>query len=271
MVALAAAVPPVEGPCLADEPADRDDGVGKVEECADDGECHNLSLAGAASLPSTEPRHTPSHSHGGIVITYRPPVRIGHRPSGHQLAVNWRAGPRRQGSSRIRPGVAAAPAAAPPAAPDRAGTRVQMRIGTVAAARAGRGHRPAGIGVGSRRPAEAIAIGHGNLLVITALTWGTANCAEGTRPLVTDGPLTLSRAGAKVTWRPANGPATASWRIRHTGGSAGGLPEPAVQQREQQRHRTALAPAAPRRTRKPKPGRRNGRTWTTHGMGEPVS
>ena len=34
MAALAAAVPPVEGPCLADEPADRDDGVGKVEECA---------------------------------------------------------------------------------------------------------------------------------------------------------------------------------------------------------------------------------------------
>ena len=186
MAALAAAVPPVEGPCLADESADRDDGVGKVEECADDGECHNLSLAGAASLPSTEPRHTPSHSHGGIVITYRPPSQDRTPgPSGHQLAVNWRAGPTRQGSSRIRPGVAAAPAAPPPAAPDRAGTRVQMRIGTVAAARAGRGHRPAGIGVGSRRPAEAIAIGHGNLLVITALAWGTANCAEGTRPLVT--------------------------------------------------------------------------------------
>ena len=27
---------------------------------------------------------------------------------------------------------------------------------------------------------EAIAIGHGNLLVITALAWGTTNCAEGT-------------------------------------------------------------------------------------------
>ena len=31
-----AAFPPVEGPCLADEPADRDDGVGKVGERVDD-------------------------------------------------------------------------------------------------------------------------------------------------------------------------------------------------------------------------------------------
>ena len=49
-----------------------------------------------------------------------------------------------------------------------------MRIGTVAAARAGRGLRPAGIAVGGWRPAELIAIGHGNLLVVTALAWGTA-------------------------------------------------------------------------------------------------
>src|ERR1700749_3504753 len=31
-----AVVPPVEGPCLADEPADGDDGVGEVEERLDD-------------------------------------------------------------------------------------------------------------------------------------------------------------------------------------------------------------------------------------------
>ena len=36
MAALAAVVPPVEGPCLAEEPADRDDGVGKVEERLED-------------------------------------------------------------------------------------------------------------------------------------------------------------------------------------------------------------------------------------------
>ena len=101
---------------------------------------------------------------------------------------------------------------------------MQMRIGTMAAARAAPGLRPAGIGVGPWRPAEPIAIGHANLLVVTALAWGTAKRAEGTPPWLHDWPLTLSRAGAKVTWRPANGPATASWRIRHTGGSLGGLP-----------------------------------------------
>src|SRR5712671_3815996 len=43
------------------------------------------------------------------------------------------------------------------------------------------------------------------------------------------------------------------------------------QQREQQRHRTVPDLGAPRRPRRPGPGRRNGRSWTTRGMGEPVS
>ena len=51
-----------------------------------------------------------------------------------QLAVNWRAGPRRRGSSRIRPDVAAAPAAPPPAAPDRAASGMGVCTSVMAAA-----------------------------------------------------------------------------------------------------------------------------------------
>ena len=68
---------------------------------------------------------------------------------------------------RIQSGVAAAPAALPPAAPDRARTRVQVGVGAVPAVRAGHGLRRAGIGMAPRRPAQNIAIRHGNLLVAT--------------------------------------------------------------------------------------------------------
>src|SRR5215467_5923014 len=57
-----AAVPPVEGPCLADEPADCDDGVGEVEEGVDD-----VFVAFVAALqpvevvvPGVGPLHVPA-------------------------------------------------------------------------------------------------------------------------------------------------------------------------------------------------------------------
>ena len=55
-------------------------------------------------------------------------------PANSQLAVNWRAGPRRRGSSRIRPDVAAAPAAPPPSAPDRAASGTGVCTSVMAAA-----------------------------------------------------------------------------------------------------------------------------------------
>jgi len=85
-------------------------------------------------------------------------------------------------SHRIPRGVAGAPAAPRPAAPDRAGTLVQVRIGTVAAARAGRGLRRAGIGTRPRRPANT---SHGNLLVVTGSHVGNHHYLEGIRALVT--------------------------------------------------------------------------------------
>src|SRR5271169_2810547 len=111
-----------------------------------------------------------------------------------------------------------------------------------------RGLRPAGIGLGPRRPAKTVTIRHGDLLVVTALAWGTAKCAGGTRPLVTRLTLTLSRAGAKVTWRPAKGPATANRRIRHTGESLGGLPRTCCRSVHANRN-LSRAPAASLRDR----------------------
>jgi hypothetical protein len=88
----------------------------------------------------------------------------------------------RLGSHQIPRGVAGAPAAPPPAAPDRAGPWVHVRIGTVAAARAGRGLRRAAIGTGPRRPANS---SHGNLLVVTGSHVGNRHYLEGIRPLLT--------------------------------------------------------------------------------------
>ena len=62
---------------------------------------------------------------------------------------------------------------------------MQVRIGAVPAARAGPGLWPAGIGTRARRPAEPIAIGRGNLLMITGSHVGNRRLPEGIRPLVT--------------------------------------------------------------------------------------
>ena len=59
---------------------------------------------------------------------------------------------------------------------------MQVRIGTVATARAGRGLRRAGIGTGPRRPANS---SHGNLLVVTGSHVENRHYLEGIRPLVT--------------------------------------------------------------------------------------
>jgi len=87
---------------------------------------------------------------------------------------------------RSETGKAGAPAAPPPPAAGRARTSVQVRIGTVAAARAGRSLRLAGIGTGPWRPAEPISTttrrqpprGHG-------LSRGNRQLVEGTSPLFT--------------------------------------------------------------------------------------
>jgi hypothetical protein len=83
---------------------------------------------------------------------------------------------------RLQPDVAAAPASAPqppPGAPDRAGTWVQVQIGTVPAAHARHGHRPAGIGTRPRRHAELRpTTGHGNLLVLA----GAVPCTSKKEP-----------------------------------------------------------------------------------------
>lgn len=87
-----------------------------------------------------------------------------------EVARNARRPDARGVVGRLQPDVAAAPAAAPqppPGAPDRAGTWVQVQIGTVPAAYARHGHRPAGIGTRPRRHAGlGPATGHGNLLVL---------------------------------------------------------------------------------------------------------
>jgi hypothetical protein len=83
---------------------------------------------------------------------------------------------------RLQPDVAAAPAAPPqppPGAPHRAGTRVQVQIGTMPAAPARHGRRPADIGTRRRRHAGLRpATGHGNLLVLA----GAVPCTSKKEP-----------------------------------------------------------------------------------------
>ncbi len=96
-------------------------------------------------------------------------------PANGQLVVNWRAGPRRRGSSRIRPDVAAAPAAPPPAAPDRAASGTGVCTSVMAAAST---HRYIVFVRGSGYPARHIPAHLDPLLHIG----GTLNRLEGTRP-----------------------------------------------------------------------------------------
>ena len=95
-------------------------------------------------------------------------------PDNGQLAVNCRVGPRRRGSSRIRPDVAAAPAAPPPAAPDRAASGTGVCTSVMAAAST---HRYIVFVRGSGYPARHIPAHLDPLLHIG----GTLNRLEGTR------------------------------------------------------------------------------------------
>ena len=98
-------------------------------------------------------------------------------PANGRLVVRWRAGPRRRGSSRIRPDVAAAPAAPPPAAPDRAAGGMGVCTSVMAAAST---HRYIVFVRGSGYPARHVPAHLDPLLHIG----GTLNRLEGTRPLL---------------------------------------------------------------------------------------
>lgn len=76
-------------------------------------------------------RHRDSVMHRRAEVEHQ---RLGHMRSLAGPHCPGRRPSRRLGSSRIQRGVATAPAAPRPAAPDRAGTRVEVGIGTVAAA-----------------------------------------------------------------------------------------------------------------------------------------
>ena len=99
-------------------------------------------------------------------------------PANGQLVVNWRAGPRRRGSSRIRPDVAAASAAPPPAAPDRTAGGMGVCTSVMAAAST---HRYIVFVRGSGYPARHIPAHLDPLLHIG----GTLDRLESTRPLLT--------------------------------------------------------------------------------------
>jgi hypothetical protein len=147
-------------------------------------------------LPRAAPEHRSDDTAGIIAqrlalyqaaevgVPQRHAVRAADLPPGEpaEVARNARRPGARGVVGRLQPDVAAAPAAPPqppPGAPHRAGTRVQVQIGTMPAAPARHGRRPADIGTRRRRHAGLRpATGHGNLLVLA----GAVPCTSKKEP-----------------------------------------------------------------------------------------